>query len=211
MMWFIEGCGLVTMSDIEEMSSSLLKTDTNLSFKVFTFMVLSECVIPVFALTGATPVLSFFLLLMKLQSFFSFWRFRVNDVIELGIVCWFTSLCDLFQVFITLTVLGFVGLLSFLKGHLFLSCELFQFTRNPGLVVPSWRHLAGYTCIKGSHQFWLNIIPRVLNKTVEGIFLQKARLDGQGLSLEFWCICSFPETIFLFTGLDLFAVTLDSI
>ena len=53
------------MSGIDEVSSSLLKTETNCSFRVLTFKVM-----PFFALRGDTPVLSFFLLLMKLHFFF---------------------------------------------------------------------------------------------------------------------------------------------
>jgi len=49
-------------------SSYLLYTDVNWSFKMLVFTVLSVYVIPSFALRGETPVESHFLLLMKLQK-----------------------------------------------------------------------------------------------------------------------------------------------
>ena len=58
------------MSGTDGVSSSLLKTDTNCSFKVFTFMILCEYVMLFFAVSGDTTELSFLLLLMKFHSFF---------------------------------------------------------------------------------------------------------------------------------------------
>ena len=53
------------MSGIVDGSSPLLNTEENLSFRMLAFVALSEWVMPVFALRGATPWLSIFVLFIN--------------------------------------------------------------------------------------------------------------------------------------------------